>query len=102
MNQINFGLSKALLLIFCFTGLLSLMSGKKVMCQHLVTEKNITFIEYPDFPDAHSTWGSIGYNPKYNTVHIGVTNHRDNVALYEYDVSIDKMKLDGFIKDLGH
>lgn len=67
-----------------------------------ITQKNITFIEYPDYPEAHSTWGSIGYNPKYNTVHIGVTNHRDNVALYEYHVAHDTMKLNGFIRDMAH
>lgn len=66
------------------------------------SEKNITFIEYPGFPEAHSTWGSIGYNPKHNTVHIGVTNHQDNVGLYFYDVAKEKMVLNGFIRDMGH
>ena len=66
-----------------------------------ITERNIEFIQYPDFPDAHSTWGSIGYNPVYNTVYIGVTNHKDNIALYEYDVSKNKMYKQGFIKDLA-
>ncbi len=28
-----------------------------------ISEKNIEFIYYPDFPDANSTWGSIGFNP---------------------------------------
>ena len=66
-----------------------------------ITERNIEFIRYPDFPDAHSTWGSIGYNPVHNTVYIGVTNHKDNIALYEYDVSKNKMHKQGFIKDLA-
>ena len=67
-----------------------------------ITERNIRFINYPDFKDAHSTWGSIGYNPFNNNVYIGVTNHADNVGLYEYDPSRDNMQLHGFIKDLGH
>ena len=66
-----------------------------------ITGRNIEFIQYPDFPDAHSTWGSIGYNPVYNTVYIGVTNHKDNIALYEYDVSKNEMHKQGFIKDLA-
>ena len=66
-----------------------------------ITERNIEFIQYPDFPDAHSTWGSIGYNPVHNTVYIGVTNHKDNIALYEYDVSKNEMHKQGFIKDLA-
>ena len=66
-----------------------------------ITGRNIEFIQYPDFPDAHSTWGSIGYNPVHNTVYIGVTNHKDNIALYEYDVSKNEMHKQGFIKDLA-
>ena len=49
-----------------------------------ITSKNIRFVDYPDFPDAHSSWGSIGYSRKYNKVFIGVTNHRDKVGLFEY------------------
>jgi hypothetical protein len=67
-----------------------------------VSERNFSFIQYPDFPDAHSTWGSIGYNPANNNVYVGVTNHADNVGFYEYDPSLNKIKLHGFIKDLGH
>ncbi len=70
--------------------------------RHSITERNISFIDYPDFPAAHSTWGSIGYNPANNNVYIGVTNHADNVGFYEYDPAIDKMELHGFIKDLAH
>lgn len=51
-----------------------------------ITDKHIRFVDYPDFPDAHSTWGSIGYSTKHNKVFIGVTNHRDRVGLFEYDV----------------
>lgn len=67
-----------------------------------ITNDNIQFIEYPDFSEAHSTWGDIGYNPKYNTVYIGVTNHRDRVGLYMYDVSTKMMKLEGFIDELAN
>jgi len=67
-----------------------------------ITKKNITFIEYPDFPGRVSTWGSIGYNAKYNTVFIGVTNHHDRVGFYEYNPALKEMKLKGFINDLGY
>jgi len=67
-----------------------------------ITEKNVAFIEYPDFPEAHSTWGSIGYNAASNTVHIGVTNHRNNIGLYTYDAAKNLMKLNGFVKDMAH
>jgi hypothetical protein len=67
-----------------------------------ITERNIRFISYPDFPQAHSTWGSIGYNPMNNNVYIGVTNHADNVGLYEYSPDGDQMQLHGFIKDLAY
>jgi hypothetical protein len=72
-------------------------SGKRSL-----SERNISFIDYPDFPGAHSTWGSIGYNPSNNNVYIGVTNHADNVGFYEYDPAVSKMQLHGFIKDLGY
>lgn len=62
-----------------------------------ITEKNYRFIDYPGFPNSHSTWGDIGYNKKYNSVYIGVTNHADSVALYEFDITGDKMELKGFI-----
>jgi hypothetical protein len=67
-----------------------------------VSERNIRFIDYPGFPGAHSTWGSIGYNPVTNNVYIGVTNHADNVGFYEYDPASNNMQLHGFIKDLGY
>ncbi|QRR01309.1 hypothetical protein [Dyadobacter sandarakinus] len=66
------------------------------------TDKNIAFIEYPDFPEAHSTWGSIGYNAASNTVHIGVTNHANNIGLYTFDPLQNAMKLNGFIRDMAN
>ena len=78
----------------------SLVFSNVLTGQNRITEKNIKFIEYPDFPEAHSSWCSIGYNPKYNTVHAGITNHKDKVALYEYNASKDEIKLDGFINDM--
>ncbi len=41
-----------------------------------ITEKNLRFVDYPDFPDAHSTWGSIGYSTVHKKVFIGVTRVR--------------------------
>ena len=67
-----------------------------------ITDKNITFINYPDFPDGHSTWDDIGYNSKYNTVYVGVTNHKDKIAFYEYKVSENTMALKGFIGELAN
>jgi hypothetical protein len=52
-----------------------------------IGERNIRYVDYPGFPDAHSTWGSIGYCSAANKVFIGVTNHRDRVGLFEYDVA---------------
>ncbi len=67
-----------------------------------VTMKNIQFIEYPDFPDGNSTWGSIGYNPVNNNVYIGVTNHRDKIGFYEYDADSDSIFLKGFIGQMAY
>jgi hypothetical protein len=67
-----------------------------------ITKKNIAFIEYPEFPEAHSSWGSIGYNAKYNSVYVGVTNHHDKVGFYEYSPALQQMKLLGFIHNLGY
>jgi ribosomal protein L37E len=67
-----------------------------------VSERNIRFVDYPDFPEAHSTWGSIGFSTRYNKVFIGVTNHRDRVGLFEYDVKSHRMRLCGFIPDMAN
>ena len=69
--------------------------------QHF-TEKNYEFIEYKGFKNAHSTWGSVGFNPVNNCVYIGVTNHRDSVALFEYNPKKEDMKLLGFLQDLSY
>lgn len=66
-----------------------------------ITAKNLAFIAYPDFPEAHSTWGDIGYSNKYNKVVIGVTNHKDNIGLYEYDVASKKIQLKGFVNEMA-
>ena len=63
---------------------------------------HITFIEYPDFPEAHSTWDDIGYSKEHNKVMIGVTNHSDKIVLYEYDVSKSQMNKQGALADLAH
>jgi hypothetical protein len=67
-----------------------------------ITMDNVRFVEYPDFPDAHSTWRSIGYSTRQHKVYIGVTNHRDKVGLYEYDVSSKEISLKGFISEMAH
>lgn len=67
-----------------------------------INQKNIAFIEYPGFPEGHSTWNDIGYNARYNSVYIGVTNHHDKVGLYEYHTSENEMKLHGFIDEMAH
>ncbi len=67
-----------------------------------ITESNIRFVEYPDFPDAHSTWGSIGYSLTHDKVFIGVTNHKDRVGLFEYDVPSRSMRLCGFLPELAN
>lgn len=67
-----------------------------------ISEKNIQFVPYPDFPEAHSTWGSIGYSSATNKVFVGVTNHADRVGLFEYDVAAGHMRLCGFVPDLAN
>ena len=67
-----------------------------------ITEKNVAFLNYPDFPDAHSSWGSIGYSSVHKKVVIGVCNHRDRLGLYEYDVRTKKLSLRGFVDELAN
>jgi hypothetical protein len=64
--------------------------------------KNVRFLDYPGFPDAHSTWGSIGYSSVYNKVYVGVTNHRDRQALFEYDAGSGAMTLCGFVAEMAN
>ncbi len=70
--------------------------------ERIITGEDIRFIEYPDFPNAHSTWGDIGYNSKFNTVYVGVTNHADSVAVFEYSVKNGTMVNKGFIGRLAN
>ena len=88
---------KFLLLLTCISLFHSLEAQEKS-----IDSRNIRFIDYPDFPEANSTWGDIGYNPVNNAVYIGVTNHKNRIGLYEYSVARDEMKLEGFINDLAH
>ncbi|MBW7997787.1 MAG: hypothetical protein FVQ81_14690 [Candidatus Glassbacteria bacterium] len=81
--------------------ILSLGVGVSTAAAEITTD-NIRFIEYPDFPDAHSTWGSIGYSSRYHRVFIGVTNHRDKVGLFEFDIAADSMRRLGFLPELAH
>ena len=67
-----------------------------------ITKENIKFIKYPGFPDQHSTWNDIGYSKVHNKIFIGVTNHKDNIALFEYDVAHREMKNLGFLGELSN
>jgi hypothetical protein len=67
-----------------------------------LTKDNIFFVEYPGFPEAHSTWGSIGFSSRHNKVYVGVTNHRDRIGLYEFDVTSKTIELKGFIDNLAN
>lgn len=66
---------------------------------YTITEKNIRYIDYPQFPNANSTWGDIGYSSTHNAVYIGVTNHMDSIAMYEYSIDKNNMVLKGFLSD---
>ena len=67
-----------------------------------ITNNNIKFIKYPGFPDQHSTWSDIGYSAIHNKVFIGVTNHKDNIAIYEYDAGKNEMSKKGFIAEMAN
>lgn len=84
-----------LALALAFLGLTDLPAAE-------INTRNVRFVEYPNFPDAHSTWGSIGYSSVHNKVFVGVTNHRNRQGLYEYDVASEKMTLVGFLDELAH
>jgi hypothetical protein len=79
-----------------------LIAGNISGQQNKPDQGNIEFIGYPGFPEGHSTWDDIGYSTKFNRVVIGVTNHLDKVAMFEYDVATSKMKMYGLLSDLGH
>jgi hypothetical protein len=66
-----------------------------------ITEKNLRFLEYPGFPEAHSSWGSIGYSARHDKVFVGVTDHRERNALYEYDVASKALRLLGFVAEMA-
>ena len=81
---------------------LLLGSNDMIAQDEKITSNNIIFIDYPGFPDQHSTWNDIGYSTVHNKVYIGVTNHHDNIAIYEYDVDNDAMFNKGFIAEKVH
>jgi len=87
--------------LFSLVALAFFLSGSRVL-EARITRRNLRFVDYPSFPEAHSTWGSIGYSKKHRKVYIGVTNHRDKVGLYEYDVASEKMTLCGFLSQLAN
>jgi hypothetical protein len=65
-------------------------------------DRHLLFLEYPGFPDAHSSWGSIGYSTRHDKVFVGVTNHRDKIGLYKYDVPTRTLRLLGFIGEMAN
>ncbi len=78
------------------------LSAAASVVQGQITDRNIRFVEYPGFPEAHSTWKSIGYSSRHQKVFIGVTDHRGKIGLYEYDVVAQKIRLCGFLHDLAN
>jgi hypothetical protein len=64
--------------------------------------RHVRFVDYPDFPEGHSSWGSIGFNRKHQKVFVGVTNHRNKIGLFEYDLKTGKMGLCGFVATLAN
>ncbi len=69
------------------------------------TEKgreHLKFVDYPDFPEQHSTWGSIGYSERFDRVVIGVTDHFDKIVLYSYDPISGKIEKGGDIAEMGN
>ena len=102
-NWISLRLGKNIFFTCWTTYILIFLQSQKIVGQDFEIHKNnLQFIEYPNFPEAHSTWFDIGYNSKYNNVYVGVTNHHDKIGLYEYDVSGDNMSLKGFLNELAH
>ncbi len=94
------------------TGTYVLRAGWKLTClllqvcgslsaQSPLSEKHFRIERYPDFPEGHSTWGDIGYNPVDRKVYVGVTNHADKVALYSYETGARRMEKLGLIHDLA-
>src|SRR6185503_13552742 len=81
---------------------LSCLPVQSTSAQESITDKNMRFIDYYGFPGGSSAWNSIGYNPKDNTVYVGITDHRNKVALYIYDASKDSVHLKGFISELAN
>lgn len=87
---------------FCLIGSLFLVWGDMIAQGESITDKNIEFIKYPGFADQHSTWNDIGYSSLHNKVIIGVTNHKDKIAIYDYDVDSKVMSNKGFISDMAN
>ncbi len=90
-------------LYFCQVFLMLIVLFTPVnLASQSITKDNIKFIKYPGFPNQHSTWNDIGYSKIHNIVFVGVTNHKNNIALYEYDVAKRAMKNVGFIGDMSN
>ena len=72
---------------FLLAGMVCCLQVANASGQAPITKANVAFIDYPGFPEGESTWDDIGYSTKYNKVVAGVTNHKDKVALFDYDVA---------------
>ncbi|MBA4167203.1 MAG: hypothetical protein H0X41_06635 [Chitinophagaceae bacterium] len=80
----------------------TMLMGNPTSAQNTAPDSHLAFIDYPGFPDGHSTWDDIGFSTRNNKVVVGVTNHLDKVVLYEYDVVLAKMNMQGPIADMAH
>jgi hypothetical protein len=67
-----------------------------------ITERNVVFLDYPGFPEAHSSWGAIGYSARHHKVFISTTDHRERQGLYEYDVATKRLRLLGLVAELAN
>lgn len=88
----------------CMLLAVMLLAGSAASAQDtgFISAQHFQLIEYPDFPEANSTWGDIGFNPVDNSVYVGVTNHRNKIGWYVYNTVSHKIALKGFVNDLGH
>ncbi len=84
-----------------FSFILFWLLTQTATAQDSITQSNIRFIKYHGFDEGSSAWDDIGYNPTDNTVYVGITDHRDKVALYIYNASTDSVALKGFVSDLA-
>lgn len=101
-SDFKLDMPKITLIMMLITIFISYWGGEAYGQEGVVNNNNPQFIKYPGFPEGESTWDDIGYDAKYNTVYIAVTNHRNKQGLYAYNVSERKIELEGFIDKLAN